>query len=105
MYTAVMAYFFKPESVKEGIDLWKSHIGAEVTKQPGFIRAQVYSHETGKVIAIGSWQDKTDAETYMRKGDFANLLKVIEPLMVELPQGSTYQLEFFEGISTQLENQ
>lgn len=96
MYTAIMNYFFKPEYVDEGVSLWKKHIGELLEEQEGFIRAQLYSNSNGSVIAIGNWQNQSDAEIFMRKGDFARLLKVLEPMMEKMPQGSNYELEFFE---------
>lgn len=95
MYTAIMNYYFKPEYVDEGVALWRQMIGEHLEEQEGFIRAQLYSNVNGSVIAIGNWQNQADAETYMRKGDFARLLKVLEPMMEKMPQGSNYELEYF----------
>lgn len=94
MYTAIMNYYFKLEFVDQGVALWKKKIGEVVVSQPGFIHAQLYSGENGSVIAIGSWENRSDAEAYMKKGDFAELLKALEPMMEKPPQGSNYKLEY-----------
>lgn len=96
MYTAIMNYYFKPDFVTQGVALWKQLIGANLASQNGFVRAQLYSHTNGNVIAVGTWKSQSDAENYMRKGDFATLLKQLEPMMEKLPQGSNYTLEYFE---------
>lgn len=96
MYNAMMTYHFKPEFVKEGIAKWKKDIATIICDQPGFIRVQLYSNSNGTVVAIGSWNEQANAEAFMRKGVFSTLLKDLDEMMVQLPQGTNYHLDVFE---------
>jgi len=98
MHNAIMKYSFKPERLEEAVTLWKTGVADKIGRQPGFIRVQFYTQETGEAIAIGSWETKEHAETFMKTGVFADILKTFGDCMQEQPRGGEYNLVYFEQV-------
>ena len=96
MINAIMTYHFKLETLDESVTLWKEMIGEKIKIQPGFIRVQFYVQEDGTALAIGSWEDQSHADDFMKTGIFAELLKALEGKMTRPPQGKPYALAYFE---------
>ena len=66
MYTATMIYEFKEEHFEEASNLWKTDIFDLAKEQPGFIRMQLLV-DSPKMMAIGTWKDKSFANDFMKK--------------------------------------
>ncbi len=98
MHNAIMKYNFKPERLEEAVRIWKSGVADKIGKQPGFIRVQFYTQPNGEALAIGSWESKEDADTFMKTGVFADIIKTFGDCMQDQPRGGEYSLVYFEQV-------
>lgn len=95
MHNTIVKYKFKTENLNEAIELWKSGVYDKVKNQKGFIRVQLYSNEDGTCIAIGSWENKEDAQNFMKTGVFKDILKSFGDFLIEKPELKEYDLKYF----------
>ena len=96
MYTSIMNYCFKPEKLDEAVGMWKTAVVDSIQKQPGFVRVQFYTQASGKAMAMGSWEQKENAEDFMNTGIFKEMLSKFESYMDEMPRHEKFNLEVFE---------
>ncbi|PID29671.1 MAG: hypothetical protein CSB55_01535 [Candidatus Cloacimonadota bacterium] len=95
MFTAMVEYTFKPESLEEACKLWEEHVLELAKKQKGFIRLQFYTKPDGKALAMGTWERKEDAMAFMATGVFKDLLAKLMLQTAEPPKHQTWDLKYF----------
>lgn len=96
MYNAHMIYKFKEGQLEKGIEIWKEAVGDKIKEAEGFIRVQLYSKDN-EMMAIGSWENKTFAETFMKSGIFKDIMGNFGDLLTETPINTSYELRHFES--------
>lgn len=85
MYTATMEYQFKPGMLERGLDIWEKIVLPGAKGRKGLHRMLVLNQEGDRLLALGVWEDKTDAEDFMRTGIFKRLMEELTPLLVRDP--------------------
>lgn len=93
MYTATMEYKFKPGSFQAGLSIWKEVVLPAATGRPGLHRMFVLTQDSGSLLAMGIWEDKSYAEDFMRTGIFRILLQKLEGLLVADPLPRIWDLQ------------
>jgi len=95
MYTATMLYHFKDDQFDFACEVWRGEIIEHAKAQPGFIRMQ-FLVAPPKALAIGTWEDKAHARTFMETGVFKRLMAKLQGAIAEQPQQSIWELKYFE---------
>ena len=95
MYTATMLYNFKSDGFEKACKIWKSEVMELAKNQEGFVRMQFLTAKP-KAMAIGTWQKKEFAQEFMATGVFIKLMEKLEPLLLEKPIPSVWDLKYFE---------
>jgi quinol monooxygenase YgiN len=95
MFTAMVEYTFKIEELEMACKIWEEQVLELAKKQKGFIRIQFYTNPDGKAMALGSWESKEDAQTFMQTGVFKDLLEKLTDITVEAPKHQTWDLRYF----------
>ncbi len=95
MYTATMNYPVNNSSMQEFIDIWKKDVFELAKNQPGFAGMQLLVRDD-QAMAIGSWEDKQNAEDFMATGVFKNLMEKVKPLLAGNPVPTIWNLEAAE---------
>ena len=95
MYNAQISYKFKENMLEKGVSVWKEAVYNKITKADGFIRVQLYT-SGNEMMAIGSWEEKSYAETFMKTGVFKDLMQTFGEYLEEVPVNKTYELRYFE---------
>jgi len=95
MYNAQMIYKFKEGKLEEGVSSWKNGVYNKIILAEGFIRVQLYTKEN-EMIAIGSWEDKSFADAFMKTGAFKDIMETFGELLQERPVNSKLELRYFE---------
>ena len=90
MYTATMRYYFKPEEMVKCIEKWEEQVLEIAEEQEGFVRMQFLVKENGETMAIGTWEEKENAEAFMKTGIFKKILEEFEPFMTAKPVGEIW---------------
>lgn len=98
MHHAHIVYKFKKGLLEEGVKIWQEAVYEKITKAEGFIRVQLYTHDD-EMMAIGSWEDKSFAENFMKTGVFKDVMNSFGELLEERPVNKTYELRYFESKS------
>lgn len=95
MHHAHIVYKFKENMLDKGVEIWKEAVFDHIKHAKGFIRVQLY---TGKneMMAIGTWEDKSFAEDFMKTGVFKDIMASFGDLLLEQPINKTLQLRYFE---------
>jgi len=96
MYNAHIVYRFKPGHLEEGVQIWKDAVYEKICKAEGFIRVQLYTSDD-EMMAIGSWEEKSYAEAFMRTGVFKDIMAMFGGILVSQPVNKTYELRYFES--------
>lgn len=96
MHHAHIVYTFKAGKLEEGIKIWEEAVYNKIKHAAGFVRVQLYTTDK-EMMAIGSWQDKSHAETFMRTGVFKDIMAMFGPLLECPPVTKTYDLRYFES--------
>lgn len=100
MYTATMRYSFKPEMFDIACGFWRSLVLNEAAKAPGLVRMQFLTNKP-YALAIGTWQNKENAEAFMQTGVFKRLLENLTGLTTSDPKPELWNLDsFLEGTIT-----
>ena len=94
MYTATMRYHFKEGSFTEGCNAWKETVLAEAKGRTGLIRMQ-WLEAKPRALAIGTWNDQSQAQAFMQTGVFKRLTAKLENLVTEKPEPELWSLEAF----------
>ena len=97
MYTATMDYSVKIGKEDEFIEIWDSEVLALARKRDGFVRMQLLK-TTGRLLAIGTWKDKSYAESFMQTGVFKELLTQLGPLLEGDPKPTIWSLELYSDL-------
>jgi hypothetical protein len=92
MYTATMRYQFIDGKFEEGCALWRELVLDEARKAPGLVRMQFLVSRPA-ALAIGTWQDKTYAEAFMRTGVFKRLMERIRGSLAADPSPEQWSLD------------
>ena len=90
-----MHYHFKRDFFNQACELWKEGVMAIAEKQPGFVRMQFLTDLENRAMAIGTWQNRTDAEKFMQTGVFRNLMSQIKDFIEEDPQPKVWELRYY----------
>ncbi|HOS36369.1 MAG TPA: antibiotic biosynthesis monooxygenase [Treponemataceae bacterium] len=94
MYTATMRYQPKPEHFEAALDAWKRLVLEEAKKAEGLVRMQLLRGDN-VFLAIGTWMEKSFAETFMQTGVFKTLTQEIDGMLVEKPLPELWKLDAF----------
>ncbi len=94
MYTATMRYSFKPEVFEVACGFWRNLVLEEAKKAPGLVRMQFLVAKP-TALAIGTWEDKSYAEAFMRTGVFKRLLEHLVGLTAAEPKSELWELDSF----------
>ena len=94
MYTATMRYSFKPEVFEVACGFWRNLVLEEAKKAPGLVRMQLLVAKPA-ALAIGTWEDKSYAEAFMRTGVFKRLLEHLTGLTAAEPKSELWELDSF----------
>ncbi len=95
MYTATMDYSFHPDRQEEACRIWEEEILTHARTQEGFVRLQLLSGERGRVMAIGTWENKDAAEAFMRTGVFVKLMDRIGSMTTGDPRPRIWELRSY----------
>lgn len=96
MHNTQIVYKFKKGMLEDGIKIWEEAVYNKVQEAEGFVRIQLYTRED-EMMAIGTWQEKTFAENFMKTGVFKDIMASFGELLVEQPINKTYELRYFES--------
>lgn len=97
MYNAHIVYKFKEGKVEEGVKIWEEGVFNKISKAQGFVRVQLYT-SGDEMMAIGSWEDKSYAEAFMRTGVFKDILASFGDLLIEQPVTKSLTMRYFESV-------
>lgn len=97
MYNAHIVYKFKEGQVEEGVKIWEEGVFNKISKAQGFVRVQLYT-SGDEMMAIGSWEDKSYAEAFMRTGVFKDILTSFGDLLIEQPVTKSLDMRYFESV-------
>lgn len=96
MFTATMEYIFKDNKLVEAGEIWENDVLVLAKKQPGFVRMQFLTGADGKrALAIGTWEDKSNAEAFMQTGVFKDLMEKIKDTLEEDPKPLIWDLKYY----------
>lgn len=95
MYNAHIEYKFKAGMLEKGVQIWKDAVYDKIKNAEGFIRVQLYTRED-EMMAIGTWQDKSYAEEFMKTGVFKDIMASFGEYLLETPRNKNYDLRYFE---------
>ncbi|HHU35900.1 MAG TPA: hypothetical protein GXZ47_01590 [Treponema sp.] len=87
-----MRYVFTDSGFDSGCDLWKTLVFEEAKKAPGLIRMQLLSAKP-MALAIGTWEDKKYAESFMRTGVFKKLKESLVGKLTAEPVSEHWTLD------------
>ena len=96
MHNAHIVYKFKEGKLEEGVKIWKDAVYDHITKAEGFIRVQLYTNQN-EMMAIGTWEDKSYAEKFMKTGVFKDIMKHFGELLEDVPINKNLDLRYFES--------
>lgn len=96
MHNAHIVYKFKEGKLEEGVKLWEEAVFNKIKKAEGFVRVQLYTN-MNEMMAIGTWEDKSYAEDFMKTGVFKDIMSSFGELLEETPINKTYELRYFES--------
>lgn len=97
MYTATMRYEFRDEAFDEACALWRTTVLAEAKEAKGLVRMQFLTARP-VALAIGTWKDKSFAESFMKTGVFRRLMDRIKAMNAVEPKSELWALDsFFEA--------
>lgn len=96
MYTATMIYPVKQESMEDFVSLWEEKILNLAINQAGFVRMQLLTRE-GEIMAIGTWTEKSHAESFMALGPFKNLMAAVKDMLNGEPKPTIWNLSSYAG--------
>ena len=94
MYTATMVYEFKEDQFDRACELWNEHVLTLASKQPGMVRMQFLTSPP-RAMAIGTWEDASYAQAFMKTGVFKYLMDILEPLVAAEPKPQVWDLKYF----------
>lgn len=95
MYNAHIKYVFKANMLEEAVKVWKEGVLDKIKHAEGFIRVQLYTRER-EMMAIGTWEDRSYAEAFMKTGVFKDLMDTFGDYLEEVPANREYDLRYFE---------
>lgn len=93
MYTATMEYRFTSGSLARGLEIWKATVLPAAQNRPGLHRMLVLSQPGDRLLALGIWKDKADAEAFMQTGIFKTLKENLAGLLASEPEPRIWNLE------------
>lgn len=96
MHNAQIVYKFKEGKLEEGIKIWEEAVYKKIQEAEGFVRVQLYSRDN-EMMAIGTWQEKLYAESFMKTGVFKDIMANFGELLEAQPVNKTYELRYFES--------
>ncbi len=94
MYTATMLYRFKEGDFDSACEIWKNEVMEHARTQPGFIRMQ-FLVARPNALALGTWEDNSDARRFMETGVFKRLLARLSDMVVASPEQTIWDLKYF----------
>ena len=96
MYNAQITYKFKEGKLEEGIQIWKEGVYNKIIDAEGFIRVQLYAKDN-EMMVIGTWEDKTYADNFMKTGVFKDVMGMFDGMLQERPVNQMLELIYFEA--------
>lgn len=96
MYNAHMVYKFKEGKLEEAVKVWHDAVYNKISEAQGFIRVQLYTREN-EMMAIGTWESKEHAETFMKTGIFKDIMDSFGEFLTDIPKNTSYELRYFES--------
>jgi len=96
MHNAHIVYKFKDGKLEEGLKLWEEAVFNKIKDAEGFVRVQLYTN-SNEMMAIGTWEEKSFAENFMKTGVFKDIMSSFSELLEETPVNKTYDLRYFES--------
>jgi len=93
-YTARMDYVFTTDGFVRGCELWRECVFTPAAGRKGLIRMEFYTRAP-QAFAIGVWEDKQSAESFMQTGVFRNFLEAAEGLLAEKPEPGNWSADSF----------
>ncbi len=96
MHNAHIVYKFKEGKLEEGVKLWEEAVFDKIKNAEGFVRVQLYTN-INEMMAIGTWEEKSFAENFMKTGVFKDIMSAFGELLEETPVNKTYDLRYFES--------
>ena len=96
MHNAQIVYKFKKGVLEEGVKIWEEAVYNKIQAAEGFVRVQLYTRED-EMMAIGTWEDKSYAENFMKTGVFKDIMASFGALLEEQPVNKVYELRYFES--------
>ena len=97
MHNAHIVYKFKEGKLEEGVKVWEEGVFNKIRNAEGFVRVQLYT-QGNEMMAIGTWEDKSYAEAFMRTGVFKDIMATFGDLLLEQPANTTWTLRYFESV-------
>jgi len=91
-----MRYVFKEWNFDEACALWRTIVLAEAKKAPGLVRMEFLT-SSPQAMAIGIWEEKANAESFMRTGVFKRLMEKLSGMIVADPKAEQWELDSFIG--------
>jgi len=89
-----MVYEFKEDQFEKACELWNEHVLTLAVQQPGLVRMEFLT-ASPKAMALGTWEDSSYAQAFMKTGVFKFLMEILEPLMAAEPQAKVWDLKYF----------
>ena len=96
MHNAQIVYKFKKGLLEDGLKIWEESVYKKIQEAEGFVRVQLYTRED-EMMAIGTWQEKSFAENFMKTGVFKDIMASFGELLEEQPINKVYELRYFES--------
>jgi quinol monooxygenase YgiN len=95
MHNAHIVYKFKQGQLEAGVKIWEETVYKKIKSADGFIRVQLYTSDD-EMMAIGTWEEKSYAEAFMKTGVFHNVMESFKALLESTPVNTNYNLRHFE---------
>ena len=96
MHNAQIVYKFKQGQLEEGVKIWEEAVFNKIQEAEGFVRVQLYTRED-EMMAIGTWEEKSFAENFMKTGVFKDIMNSFGDILAEAPANKIYDLRYFES--------
>lgn len=96
MHNAHIVYKFKEGKLEEGVKIWEDAVFNKIKNAEGFVRVQLYTG-SNEMMAIGTWENKSFAEEFMKTGVFKDIMNSFGNLLEEAPINKMYELRYFES--------
>jgi len=93
MYAAHMTYSFIEDKMDQALEIWKNQILEPISRAPGFQQVIMLRGANGSAVAVGIWDSRESAESFMKTSAARDLFGLLSPFFQEKPRHENMILE------------